>query len=364
MPVLPLLALLPALTGAELPAAPPPPALALADALAAEGEVDAARQVLEEATAFPEVAEEARARLATLPPDRRRTEAVARLATWQGLLGAYLLGPHLANVSWDPGRNATPYFLGAGLGAAAGAGSALWLGRDGLSPGQASATMTAQVLGGWNGAVIGHLVEPDGGPGWGTGLLAGTLAGAGAGTWLLLQDPHPGAVAAAASGSVWGFGLAGTAILLMEDEPRTDAGLWIPFLAGTDLGAAAGYGLARLLDIPPERVWLVDLGGAAGLAAGGFLVAIMDALDMELVYEQEPVVLMLAGTTLAGGAVAAVLTRGQTRAGGGRGAPVGSALFSGTPEDLRVALPLPHPTPPASPGGDAGLGLTLADLRF
>ncbi|MBN1335201.1 MAG: hypothetical protein JXB39_04515 [Deltaproteobacteria bacterium] len=352
----------PAVAPVEAPDADPavdalPPyasVLRLAHDLRAANDPDAARATLDWLLGQPlppEVAGQARALHDALPAPHERLEATARLAAWQGALGGYLLGPHLVRLTWDPNREATPYFVGAAAGALAGAGSAVWLGRHGgLDPGQATAAMTAQALGGWNGAAIGHLLAPDGDRGWGAGLMTGVGVGAAAGTVLLLREPTRAESLGAASGSVWGLGLGLAGWLVATDG--NDSGALVPLLVGSDLGAVAGLALARTLHAPPERIWLVDLGGAAGAAAGFMLLLILD--EVADFYDPAGQTLVVAGTTVAGGVLGGVLGRRRAP----RDVPVAASLLSGHPGALRVAVPVP------SPGPDRAGHLSLVDMRF
>ncbi len=330
--------------------------LRLARDLREAGDTEAARATLDWLLGRdppPAVAREVRALLDALPPPRERMESVARLAAWQGALGGYLLGPHLVRLTWDPNRHATPYFLGAAAGALAGAGSAIWLGRrEGLTPGQVTTAMTAQALGGWNGAALGALLAPDSDRGWGTGLLAGVGAGAAAGTVLLLREPSQAESLGAASGSVWGlyFGLAGW---MIATEGNGDP--LVPLLVGSDLGAVAGWALARQLHVPPERIWMVDLGGTLG-AASGLLVALV-ADEVVGFYDVRGVMLVVTGATVAGGVLGGVLGRDRPAP----RIPVAVSLVSGRAGDLTIAVPVPSPRP--GPSG-TGIDVSLVDMRF
>ncbi len=329
--------------------------LAAALALAAAGRTDSARlslQWLLEQEITPDLQRRAERELTTLPRSLRNLRPAMELAVWQSALGAYLLGPHLARLSYDPSRSAAPYFAGAAAGALAGTGSAIWLSAGtGLDQGRSTTIMTAQQLGGFNGAAIGWLVH-DGDVPWAAGLLVGVGIGTAGGYLLALSDPDPGLALAAQSGMVWGLGLGLATAVVLE---RWDRQLMLCLLVCSDLGVAVAFSLARWRGASRQQVWMADLGGLLGTGSGllvvGFLYGVADTG-----HRVNAIIVTAMG--LAGGATGALLAERLARA---RKLPVATALLSGRFGRARLGLPLPR-IQVASDG--FALALPLVDCRF
>jgi hypothetical protein len=276
------------------------------------------------------------------------------LAMWQASAASYLAGPHLAYLSWDPSRSATPYFLGAAAGALVGGGAALYLGLGpGLDGPQALTIFSSEVIGGANGVLIGNLADDETAHGRAIGVLAGTGLGAAGGHLLAFQHPSVAEALALPSGAFWGTGLAVAGVLLVdEEEPFTHE---VPLLVGLDLGAAGAVLAARLLDLSPAQVALFDLGGLVGASAAGLALGLAVVADADPTVPTAVVIVTVSslGAGVAGAALGARL--------GDKPPAVSHALVSGQPGDLHLALPLPHLQPVERA---AGVGLTLVDCRF
>ncbi len=337
-------------------AADPAEALALAQDLIALEQRDSARATLDwmlEQELDTGVRSEAEALQATLPRRRRDVMPAMRLAAWQTALGAYLLGPHMARISYDPLRTATPYFIGAAGGAALGTGSAIAMAvGPGLSQGQANTVIAAQQLGGWNGAAIAHLVGGDE-VNTSIGLLAGVGVGTAGGYLLTMTDPTGGEALGAHSGAVWGLAMGAAHGGLMEwydDELLTSMLVW------SDVGTLAGLALAHRLDLSRSQVWAMNLGGVIGGVGTLQLIAL---LSWNNGIDDEPLIVMATAGTLLGGGVGLWLAkRSEHRA---RDGALAAALISGTDDELRIGVPVPTPIP-----SDDGLayGLPLVAYRF
>lgn len=304
---------------------------------------------LSTASAFAQAAED------PAPPMRReQLGAMTRLAAGQTLLGAYLLGPHLARLSYDPQRSATPYYLGALGGAALGAGSGIWLGtRPGFDEGESGTILSSEVLGGATGIAIGYLADPHDrlGPSW--GLPVGVGLGAATGILLARTDPDPTDALAIQTGALWGTGLVGAGLVFAEVDSGPD-GVVVPLVAGADLGAALGWVLADRMDLGRRQLAFFDLGGVLG--AGGGLLILAIASDSNDVSPQVGSVLVT-GTAVTGAVLAAWLSEGE-----GRSRPVvAHAALWGRPGDLHLSLPMPSARPARQ--GHA-LDLQLVDWSF
>jgi hypothetical protein len=331
--------------------------LTMARDLADDGELDGARASLDrllKRELEPTLEAEALALRATLPRRRHDVMPAMKLAAWQTALGAYLLGPHMARISYDPRRTAAPYFLGAGGGALVGAGSAIWMSAGpGLSHGQAHGVIAAQQLGGFNGAAIAWLAKGDE-VNTSIGLLAGVGAGTLGGYLFTLTDPSWGESLGAHSGAVWGlaYAAAGNALIERWDEEKNLRAM----LIWSDLGAVGGFALAHALDLSRSQVWAMNLGGIIG-ATGS--LQLLGLLTMES--GADDTVWALTGMVggLVGGAVALRLATRSDRE--HRQGLAASAFISGTDRDVRIGLPLPTPIP-----SDQGLayGLPLVAYRF
>lgn len=288
------------------------------------------------------------------PMSREQLGAMTRLAAGQTLLGAYLLGPHMARLTYDPQRSATPYYLGALGGAALGAGSGIWLGtRPGFDEGESGTILSSEVLGGATGMAIGYLADPHDrlGPSW--GLPIGVGVGAATGILLSRTDLDPGDSLAIQSGAVWGTGLVGAVLVFAEVDSGPD-GIAVPLVAGADLGAALGWVLAERLDISRRQLAYFDLGGVLG-AGGGLLILAIATGNNDLSPQVGATV--VTGTAITGAVLAAGLSDGE-----GRSRPVvAHAALWGRPGDLHLSLPLPSARPARQ--GHA-LDLQLVDWSF
>ncbi len=235
-----------------------------------------------------------------MPMGTARLSATTRLAVGQAAAGSYLLGPHLARLSYDPRRSATPYYLGALGGAALGAGSAVLAGsRPGFDEADADTILSSELLLAGNGLALGFLLDERDrlGPAW--GVLGGAGAGALAGWGLSQLNPSLPEVRGGQAGALWGAGL-GTAALVYAETETAD-GAVLPLMIGADLGAVGGVLLARELDLSTRQIALTSLGGLLGGGATGAGLGILFN-DREL-SPQAGALTMTAGT-LAGGAVA------------------------------------------------------------
>lgn len=372
-----MLALLLAASLCSAAADPPPPSpdqaaalLDAAQALAAQGQAEAARAALDVALRDglpPEQQARAQALRRTLPMSRGQLDAMTQLAVGQAVIGSYLLGPHMARISYDPMRAATPYYLGALGGAALGAGTGIWMGtRPGFDQGEARTMLTAEALGGLTGATVGLLVDEydQKGPAWGT--LAGVGAGVGVGLWAASTDPSPTAAFAAQSGALWGSGLATAGIVFVEGGQEPE-GVLVPLTIGADAGALLGALAAGPLGLTTRQLAFADLGLGLGVGAGLLVVGVA-AADNDVSPQAGATLCTLTGVT--GGVLAAWLT--DPDRGGGQGqarrfqaTPVAHAALTGQPGALRLALPLPAIAPsPTGPAAALDVDLHLVDLTF
>ncbi len=348
----------PSIDAAASTADPAAEAMAMAVDLVEAGHADSARATLDwvlDQDIDPTLRSEAESLQATLTWRRRDVMPAMRLAAWQTALGAYLMGPHMARISYDPNRTAAPYFIGAAGGAAVGAGSAIWMAAGpGLSQGQANTVIAAQQLGGFNGAVIATLIDADDSVSTSIGLLAGVGVGTAGGYLLTMTHPTPGVALGAHSGAVWGraCGAAGS-----NSSGRYDEGqLLRSMLIWGDIGTLGGLALAHRLDLSRSQVWAMNLGGVIG--GTGTLVTLAMVTIENGAGEQTVIGLGIAGS-LIGGGVGLWLSRRTERE--QRHAIAAAALISGTDRDVRIGLPLPTPIP-----SDDGLayGLPLVAYRF
>lgn len=263
-----------------------------------------------------DVRSEATALIAELPPEVSDWRAVAKVAGWQTLAGAWTLGPAVA---LSTSRWVHPSITTGGMviGGAGGATTALLYARRGrLTQTRATAIIGAQQLGTWNGVVTALVADESrfdpalgGSVGLGVGAVGGYL--------LATLDLDDGAIATAHSGALWGAGLGLAAVFITSPEdpdPATWQTPWIALAVGADLGALGGYGLSSALDISRSEVRMANVGLAFGVAIGGFAVAVANA-DGEM--SEGAIAGTLAVTGVAGGVggVAAVRAweRGRDR---------------------------------------------------
>lgn len=235
-----------------------------------------------------------------LPMGTARLSATTRLAVGQAAAGSYLLGPHLARLSYDPRRSATPYYLGALGGAALGAGTAVLAGsRPGFDEADADTILSSELLLAGNGLALGFLLDERDqlGPAW--GVLGGAGAGALAGWGLSHLNPSLPEVRGGQAGALWGAGLGAATLVFAEAE--TADGVVLPLMIGADLGAVGGVLLARELDLSTRQIALTSLGGLLGGGATGAGLGIVFS-DRDL--SPQAGALTVTAGTLAGGAVA------------------------------------------------------------
>jgi hypothetical protein len=160
------------------------------------------------------------------------------------------------------------------IGGGAGLALSLLATRDGpMSSGQAWGIITGFDYGTYSGLIWGAAADSDDekvvfGTALGTGVAAGGLA-----TWLMTTRPAlQGDIEVVRSGGLWGF--ATGALLAGIVQPASDRTTFVLMGAGIDGGLLAGVGLARVLDLPRNRMLLID---TASLGGGlvGFAVAFL-----------------------------------------------------------------------------------------
>jgi hypothetical protein len=160
------------------------------------------------------------------------------------------------------------------LGGGAGLALSLLATREGqMTSGQAWGIITGFDYGTYSGLLWGAAVDSDDekvvvGTALGTGLVAG-----GAAALLMTSRPaRQGDIEVVRSGGLWGF--ATGALLAALVQPDSDRTTFTLMGLGMDGGLLAGVGLARLLDVPRNRMLLID---TASLGGGllGFAVAFL-----------------------------------------------------------------------------------------
>lgn len=200
-------------------------------------------------------------------PRGERVNAGGReLAITQAFVGAGLLGVG-APLLFDD-TSCAVVFLGLGAGVSGGLVTSILVTRQHpITRGQAGAIATGELLGGWNGAVIGAALGGD--EPWQVALptVGGTILGGVAGAAAGIQaKPSAGQVGMVAQGGLWGLGLGGLSFLVVpSDDSRATL---IRLGVASDLGALAGAGLASQFNPSRKRMNLIGLSGVAGLAAG------------------------------------------------------------------------------------------------
>jgi hypothetical protein len=140
------------------------------------------------------------------------------------------------------------------------------------------------------------------------------------------------------------------------EELEEDAALVM--LAGADLGTAAGFCVGHFLRPSREQILMANVGGLTGAAAA----YVFAWTTSEVIwYAPHTVVAVVGVSSLAGATLGVVLATRMSHLPAAEELPVGTALLSGTPDRLHLALPVPTAT--ATPQGPA-LGVQLADVRF
>ena len=247
----------------------------------------------------PELSDEKEAKITRQPG---RVEVV----TTASLYGAGL-GGQLANAINADG-NIVPLIVVGGLGAGL-AGSILATEDKTISDAQARLLST--------GIIFGYVLTAEGlaafasdsaeinGP-----LAIGSLVGAAVGTKLAMDFPNMklGDVSLVNSSAVIGVigTLLGTVVVLGEDP---DVDFPTLLLGATVASTGAGIALAHKWDITSGRITLINLGGIAGLLAGGAVIA----LGSDSMNARSGAGIAL-GSGIAGLATAAYLTRDNPRA--------------------------------------------------
>ncbi len=281
-------------------------ALILADDLSAEGDYDAARDVLRWVLDQQLASEDRRAvvlKLARLPdPEgaKRDVGPAVRLVGWQAAMGSYLLGPNLL-INEPLGYDERAYLALAMAGGGLGAGSALLLAKHhGIDSATASTIIGIEQLGLLNGAVIGYAITGDN-YSWSAipaGMMLGAGAGAAAGTLWALQDPDPAASLGMQWGAYWGTGL-GFAVMAYTyafDELYEDS--VYPLALAANLGALGGWTLTRGLGLSRQDIRMFNAGAlVGGMGAYGFAWVTSNIVW----YTEHGVVAFVTGATVAGG---------------------------------------------------------------
>ena len=223
------------------------------------------------------------------------------MVTTASLYGAGL-GGQLANAINADG-SIVPLIVVGGLGAGL-AGSILATGDKTISEAQARLLST--------GIIFGYVLTGEGLAAFATesgdinGPLAlGSLVGAAVGTGLAMNYPNMklGDVSLVNSSAV--IGVIGTllgTVVVLGDDPDVDFSTLL--LGATVASTGAGIALAHKWDITSGRITLINLGGLAGLLAGGAVIALgADAMNARSAAAIE------LGAGIAGLATAAYLTR-------------------------------------------------------
>jgi hypothetical protein len=242
----------------------------------------------------PELSDNKEAKITRQPG---RVEVV----TTASLYGAGL-GGQLANALNADGSVA-PLIVVVGLGAGL-AGSILATEDKTISEAQARLLST--------GIIFGYVLTAEGLAAFATesgdinGALAlGSLIGAAVGTKLAMDNPNMklGDVSLVNSSAV--IGVIGTllgTVVVLGDDPDVDFSTLL--LGATVASTGAGIALAHKWDITSGRITLINLGGLAGLLAGGAVIALgADAMNARSAAAIE------LGAGIAGLATAAYLTR-------------------------------------------------------
>lgn len=333
--------------------------LDLVQELVEDGEYEAARASLEWVL-WHSLTEDQRVRaqalVGRLPERSVGLGPRVRLATWQSLYGAYLLGP---NVSGMVGGHEDAWMLYAGSLAGIGLGTATaFLTPRWWTPGPAQTTtiLAAQKLGSFNGAALGvALASEDSDTHVFWGIFAGGVAGTAAGYALAARDPDPGRAAGVHSGAFWGLGLGLTVLSASYALDEGEAPVY--WLQGfTDLGAGVGWLLSGPAGLDQAAWRALDAGGMLGAGAGFLFVVVLQDV---IWFTPAAVSWTVGGAGALGGAVGLLAHRyaGSVR----EARPGGLALVGGTWGDLHLGTPMPRPR--LQPGS-SGWELDLVRVAF
>ena len=334
------------------------------DRLVGEQAYPEARAVLQwilTSDAAPEIKQRAELRVAALPK-QGDWPARLRLVPWQTTLGAVLGGPNMIWIAESRGNyyyRPVPVFAGGLLGGAGGAAASLLYRKDeGITQGQVSAIMLGEELGIAHGLLFSMIPKEGRDLEYGGyGLLLGGLAGAAGGHLLAETSPGDGEMAMAHLGTLWGTGLATANMIAFgqdyfNNEPIHDV---LPFYVGGDLGALAGYGLAKAAHLRRVDAQMITLGGAAGGITGFFFCV---TTQRAILWSERSVALTTEAFTLGGGYLGYRLAKPLEKK--LPGIAMGT-LLSGTDDHPILGLPLPSFTPT---GDGLYTSVQLVDLRF
>lgn len=194
-------------------------------------------------------------------------------------------------------------------------------------------------------------------------MIAGGLAGIGAGA-LLARNPIRSGVSSAAQGaSIWSsiYGAMIAEILDSDDGRSDDAVLATAMIAG-NVGLVSGAALAARYDVGRPRVRMINLGALVG-AVGGL------GIDLLVQPDDDPAIAIPLVSSIAGLIIATYATRGDDRPGFGE-QPENGALFGWGESGLRLQTPMPMPTlleladESGRPTWKPGLRLELFSAKF
>ena len=194
---------------------------------------------------------------------QRKWEGRTEFAVFSTLYGLWLGGALGFIGDLEEGATILALLCGGG-----GLGLALGLTSDGhgLTSGQASLLTAAGFWGTFNGLALslGADVDED------TQIVAitlgtGILALTGAGAMATVSDPDPGDISLASSGGFWGSLLALTTILIVQPATFQEEDFLTAMAIGADIGIIAGAITAGNVEVSSGRMWLINVGGLAGL---------------------------------------------------------------------------------------------------
>ena len=175
--------------------------------------------------------------------------------------------------------------LFAGLGGVAGLATSLWLTSDRpITPEQARATSMGGSWGTWNGLAVAVAADPSGQDPEKVivgSALAGGFLGIGAGIALSHRYAYAGdELGLVNSAGAWGTFVAGMTLLITNVQPAHPREVFIPLLAGSDLGMVGGAWASQSVHISEGRLNYINLGGALGaLLGGGVLLSARDNIE-------------------------------------------------------------------------------------
>ncbi len=279
--------------------------------------------------------------------------------------GAYGLGMGIELMAAARGKGG-----GAVLGTlaltATGAYAGWWIGKHHhVSEGELLATDSLTTWGMAEGLWIAHVANASTGHGYGGGALIGSLAGLGTGYWIATSHPTPGHVALA--NSLAGYGTYASLMIGVMIRPVQNRAYSLNAVLGSGAGLIAGALLARDRDVSRERMAWIDLGVAAGAAAGW----VVDVPFAKSAHASQ----IGAGLSIVGMAVGGWLGVRMTRhlhhahVSGGPSAVAGIGALVARDETGRwsVGVPIVHPLavePRAGGAADLALGVDLVSGRF